>query len=114
MMMMVRCNAMSALVDEESGTAAASASAGVTSNMPMPMVRCNAMSWTDEEEGLFRVWACGYFAWRGVLYMVWAWHRLDLHGDTCCLSWGNFVNEIRFLSKFCIFCIMICDILSIL
>jgi hypothetical protein len=25
------------------------------------------------------------------------WHRLDLHGDTCGLSWGNFVNKIRFL-----------------
>jgi hypothetical protein len=52
-MMMVRCNALSALVDEESATAA-SASASVT-NMPIPMVRCNAMSWTDEEEGWLRV-----------------------------------------------------------
>jgi hypothetical protein len=32
------------------------------------------------------VGVCGYGAWRGVLYMVWAWHRLDLHGDTCGLS----------------------------
>ncbi len=57
MMNMVRRNAMSALVDEEeSATAcASSASAGVTTNMPMPMVRCNAMSWTDEEAGLLRV-----------------------------------------------------------
>jgi hypothetical protein len=30
----------------------------------------------------------------GVLYTVWAWHRLDLHGDTCGLSLGNFVNKI--------------------
>jgi hypothetical protein len=55
MMTMVRCNAMSALVEEESATAAASsASAGVT-DMPMPMVRCNKMSWTDEEVGRLRV-----------------------------------------------------------
>jgi hypothetical protein len=54
-MTMIRCNAMSALVEEESATAAASsASAGVT-NMPMPMVRCDAMSWTDEEVGRLRV-----------------------------------------------------------
>ncbi len=45
---MVRCDAMSALVEEGSATAAASsASAGVT-DMPMLMVRCDAMSWTDE------------------------------------------------------------------
>jgi hypothetical protein len=54
---MVRCNAMSALVDEESATAAASsASAGVT-DMPMPMVRCNAVSWTGEEAGRLRALA---------------------------------------------------------
>jgi hypothetical protein len=55
-MKMVRCNAMSALVDEESATAAP-ASAGVTTTtyMSMPMVRCNAMSWTDETEGLLKV-----------------------------------------------------------
>jgi hypothetical protein len=52
-MMMVQCNTMSALVDEESASAAPT-SAGVT-NMPMPMVRCNAESWTDEEEGRLRV-----------------------------------------------------------
>jgi hypothetical protein len=58
------------------------------------------------------VCAGGYCAWRWVLYMVWAWHRLDLHGDTCGLRWGNFVNKIRFQSIFCIFCIS--DILCIL
>ncbi len=43
---------MSALVEEESDTAAASsASAGVTTDMPMLMVPCIAMSWTDEEAG---------------------------------------------------------------
>ncbi len=51
---------MSALVEEESATAAASSeSAGVTAtstDMPMQMVRCNAVSWTDEEVGLLRVW----------------------------------------------------------
>ncbi len=52
-MMMVRCNAMSTLVDKESATATP-ASAGVT-NMLMPMVLCNAMSWTDEAEGRLRV-----------------------------------------------------------
>ncbi len=53
---MVRCNAMSVLVDEEeSATAgASSASAGVT-NMPMPMMRCIAISWTDKEAGRLRV-----------------------------------------------------------
>jgi hypothetical protein len=50
------------------------------------------------------VGACCYCEWCWVLYMVWAWHRLDLHGIHN-LSWGNFVNEIRFLSIFCIFCI---------
>ncbi len=52
-----------------------------------------------------RVGAGGYCAWFWALYMVWAWHRLDLHGDTCGLSWGNFVKEKRFLSIFCIFSI---------
>jgi hypothetical protein len=61
------------------------------------------------------VGAGGYGAWRGVLYMVWAWRRLDLHGatiDTCGSSWCNSVNEISFLSIFCMFCIW--DILWIL
>jgi hypothetical protein len=49
---------MSALVEEESATAASSsASVGVT-NMPMQMVRCNAMSWTDEEVGRLRESGC--------------------------------------------------------
>ncbi len=58
---MVRCNAMSAFVEEEESAAAACASSacvGVTTNnkiMPMPMVRCSAMSWTDTEAGLLRV-----------------------------------------------------------
>ncbi len=59
MMTMVRCNAMSALVDEEESATvgASSANVGVTTtiNMPMPMVRCNAMSWTDGEAGRLRV-----------------------------------------------------------
>jgi hypothetical protein len=48
---------MSAIVDEEESATAcvSSASAGVTTNIPMPMVRCNAMSWTDEEAGRLRV-----------------------------------------------------------
>ncbi len=50
--MMLRCNAMSALVDNES--AAASASVGVTTYMPVQMVLCNAMAWTDETEGLLK------------------------------------------------------------
>ena len=38
------------------------------------------------------VGAGSFGALGGVLYMVWAWHRLDLHGDTCGLSWGNFTK----------------------
>ncbi len=58
MMTMVRCNAMSAFVEEEeiSAPSAAGASSSAqrvgvntTLNMPMPMVRCSAMSWTDTE-----------------------------------------------------------------
>ncbi len=60
MMTMVRCNAMSALVEEEESAAAGASSACVgvgttTNNLPMPMVRCSAMSWTDEEAGQLRV-----------------------------------------------------------
>ncbi len=49
------------------------------------------------------VGAGGYGARRGVLYMFWAWHRLDLHGDTCGLSRGNFVNKRRLLRYFAYF-----------
>jgi hypothetical protein len=60
MMTMVRCNAMSALVEEEESAPAAGASSacvGVTTNniTPMPMVLCSAMSWTDTEAGRLRV-----------------------------------------------------------
>jgi hypothetical protein len=61
MMPMIRCNAISAFVEEEeSAPSAAGASfaqcVGVTTtNMPIPMVRCCAMSWTDTEAGQLRV-----------------------------------------------------------
>ncbi len=32
---------------------------------------------------------CCYGAWHGVLDVVWAWYRLDLHGDIHGLSWGE-------------------------
>jgi hypothetical protein len=64
MMIMIRCNAISALVEEEESAAAAAGASsacvgGTTINiMPMLsmlMVRCRAMSWTDKEAGLLRV-----------------------------------------------------------
>jgi hypothetical protein len=60
-MTMVRCNAMSAPVEEEESAPAAGASSAcvaVTTNnniMPMRMVRCSAMSWMDAEAGRLRV-----------------------------------------------------------
>jgi hypothetical protein len=68
MMPMVRCNAMSAFVEEEERSAFPAAGASppssaqrvgvTTTNMPMQtMVRCSAMSWTDAESGQPRVLA---------------------------------------------------------